>query len=279
MKKNAGKEHRSTSAPGTSKSRKEESGKFLTGARVTGDLVHGFTLIELLVVVAIIAILAAMLLPALSKAREKARQSTCLVNLKQIGLSFAMYANEWDGYLPPQTEKGATGGNYPWFTNLYPYLYPGRSLNPTYFRPKLLTCPSDLYPWMKADKSIALLNPSYGANDVIFPYGTAYGPNKDASMNRVGMCTKLDRIRRPNEKILLGETRNKVNEGGLDSEWRYQIYYQTLTTSLWMYGRHQGFGNVLFADGHVESKTQSQLDDMHRYWVAGIKDKYWYPYE
>ena len=107
----------------------------------------GFTLIELLVVVAIIAILAAMLLPALSKAREKARQSVCMSNLKQIALAGLEYAQDNEEYVPGRYWSNGTGshtpGAIPCFELVFPYFGYANATAAKVADTRAFWCPSD----------------------------------------------------------------------------------------------------------------------------------------
>jgi prepilin-type N-terminal cleavage/methylation domain-containing protein/prepilin-type processing-associated H-X9-DG protein len=238
--------------------------------------VPAFTLIELLVVIAIIAILAAILFPVFAQARDRARMSACVSNMRQIGTAMMLYVQDYDetypycrfhGALPlgsaarPGTDKGLHIDS--WRNAIAPYL---KNVD-------VLSCPSN--PNNRAEVgSIATLPPLAGSNAEGWEFvpgqrmPISYNMNQCAStwipadQKGTSPPIRLAELTRPTETILIAESKWGTSDMGAEWLWNYCPAIMS----------HVGKGaNFVFFDGHA--KTKKWLDTLyplnHNNWEPG----------
>ncbi len=218
---------------------------------------RGFTLIELLVVIAIIAILAAILFPVFAQAREKARQSACASNVRQIGIAFMAYAQDYDETLPlGNYPNPVTTDNIGWQYQIDPYIkanFPdqvgtaaGKSLS-IYVCPDFVSTSADSRP-----------SSSYHTNRAYF--GTL--ETLVALQYRIPAAT-LAQVKSPAQDIFLVEGADPPGTGaqctwteGADDPATYATYGNRMKECINRYlvgrQRHSAGSNYLLGDGHVK---------------------------
>jgi len=205
----------------------------------------GFTLVELLVVMAIIGVLAALLLPALARAREAARRTSCVNNLRQIGIAFRLYLLEnRDTYPAAQDPLNADPYYWLWmgrgFRNPLAEFIPGDKE-----RPGVFFCPSDI-----RQSSVDVYERTSYAYSMTFYHSPSQIDAMDSTAHTYASALAVPAIpqrsaavRHPSKKILVGEWYSNHAAWANDAGW-------------FGWG---GSRNYLFADGHVEYLRSDEI--------------------
>ncbi len=257
---------------------------------------RAFTLIELLVVIAIIAILAAILFPVFSEARENARQSVCASNMRQIGMASRMYVTDYDELWFPATTVGRPDASYAWAMPWIGYdnnnvPFPGDMTQPAQHpaHPGLLDpyiksdgmkrCPSMPGSWQTAyalnDFNIYIPSAYFTTNPAA--QGNEYGPCFKTKTIDPGTGMEIDfaasdaEIEQPSETLLCWE---HLNPRPLCDFLQIPDWFNTPPSGAYrdhFHLLHRNGATTLWADGHVKHKI---YDTLKRPWFSVLKSIY-----
>jgi prepilin-type N-terminal cleavage/methylation domain-containing protein/prepilin-type processing-associated H-X9-DG protein len=215
-----------------------------------GTARRGFTLIELLVVIAIIAILAAILFPVFASAREKARQASCMNNMKQLSTATYQYLQDWDANYPwsrfPNAANTDRDYNYNWKMAIFPYV---KSIN-------VYICPSNDYTWYGGGDESAPWGPSkikmprgYAMNGAFFAEYTSGDTCCSPDRYKLGPITEGD-ILDPSGLLWIIEVRSPWAD--LHPVALANWHPDDGNMKLGDYQTHNKGSNFLFADTHAK---------------------------
>jgi prepilin-type N-terminal cleavage/methylation domain-containing protein/prepilin-type processing-associated H-X9-DG protein len=239
--------------------------KPLVCPREPGMARGGFTLIELLVVVAIIAILAAILMPVFAQAREKGRQSYCLSNLRQMGAAMMLYTEDNDGFYPPVIERDGrrpVGFDSTWMGFINPYLK-----SPSVFIDLSSGAPGE--PLQNYGYAPTVRSQGYDAISLIVdPWGIALWEGLGGYSGRpLGWYLQevpswnMAQIARPTETVVVCDHRY-FEWGVMDRQMRYPAPRHIREQNIPLPDGHvapSGLINAVFVDGHVKGMKHERF--------------------